>query len=188
MIVVNEGFQAEQKVPKQLLSYFNWGMKTFTIIRSDDQYRIYCDDLEQLTSAYKIKPSQELLDIIDTIGILLEKYDEQHPQLKKVDPIQLMKSLMEENNINQKKLADTLQISKGHLSDILNYKKGLSKKIIRSLSHRFKLEQDAFSQPYKFGSDLESEWAFYYMDIYQKLVITPTKSTIFPWSKLIFYS
>ncbi len=131
-------------------------MKAYTIIRSDDQYRQYSEDYKHLSAEYKVKPSQELLDIIDTIDLLIEKYDEQHPQLKTIDPIELIQSLMKENNINQQKLADLLQISKGHLSDILNYKKGLSKKVIRALSHRFKLEQEVLSQPYKFGSDLEN--------------------------------
>jgi len=38
---------------------------------------------------------------------------------------------------------------KGYVSDILNYKKGLSKESIRMLSERFKLNQQAFNRPYK---------------------------------------
>ena len=124
-------------------------MRNYTIIRSDEQYKTYCNNLEELTSTYTTKPSDSLLDTIDTITLLIEKYDEEHTQLNEIDPIQLLKSLMRDNNLNQIALAELLQISKGHISDILNYKKGLSKKVIRVLSERFKVRQSAFNRPYK---------------------------------------
>lgn len=133
-------------------------MKTYTIIRSDDQYAKYCNDLERLTSKYQTNPSEELLDMIDTITLLIEKYDEEHSQLNEVDPIQLLKSLMSENNYTQKDLAELLKISKGHLSDILNYKKGLSKKVIRVLAERFKVRQSAFNRPYKLAVDINKHY------------------------------
>ena len=46
-------------------------------------------------------------------------------------------------------LANLLDVSEGLVSDILNYKKGLSKETIRILSERFKLNQEAFNRPYK---------------------------------------
>lgn len=124
-------------------------MKTYTIIRFNEQYKTYCNDLEKLTIEYDSKPSVKLLDLIDTITLLIEKYDQENSQLKEVDPVQLLKSLMQENRLKQKNLADLLKISKGHLSDILNYKKGLSKNVIRILSERFKVNQSAFNRPYK---------------------------------------
>lgn len=128
-------------------------MNTYTIIRSDKQYKMYCNDLEKLTLEYQTNPSEELLNLIDTVTLLVEKYDEENTQLKEVDPIQLLKSLMKENNINQNNLSEFLRISKGHLSDILNYKKGLSKNIIRKLSEKFKVRQEAFNRNYKLSVD-----------------------------------
>jgi HTH-type transcriptional regulator/antitoxin HigA len=95
-------------------------MKIYTIIRTDQQYMTYCNDLEKMTSDYKINSSDVLLDMIDTIALFIEKYDEEHSQLNEVDPIRLLKSLMNDNNLKQKDLADLLKVSKGHLSDILN--------------------------------------------------------------------
>jgi HTH-type transcriptional regulator/antitoxin HigA len=46
-------------------------------------------------------------------------------------------------------VVNILGVSKGLISDILNYKKGLSKEIIRTLSNYFKLSQEAFNRPYK---------------------------------------
>jgi len=143
-------------------------MKTYTIIRSKEQYMIYCNDLEKLALKYDSKSSDDLLDLIDTITLLIEKYDEEHSQLKEVDPIQLLKSLMNENNLKQKDLADLLNVSKGHLSDILNYKKGLSKNVIRILSERFKVRQNAFNRPYKLSVDENKHYRNARMMNYEK--------------------
>ena len=133
-------------------------MKNYTIIRTDEQYVTYCNDLEKITSKYSIKPVEQLLDLIDTITLLIERYDEEHSKLDKIDPIQLLKSLMFDNNLKQQDLAGLLHISKGHLSDILNYKKGLSKNVIRNLSERFKVRQSAFNRPYKLSVEVNKHY------------------------------
>ncbi|MEX2565000.1 MAG: helix-turn-helix domain-containing protein [Cyclobacteriaceae bacterium] len=124
-------------------------MKAYTIIRSEEQYLMYCNDLEKLTTEYRENPSDKLHDLIETITLLIEKYDEAHSNMEELDPIQLLKSLMDDNHMKQHDLAQLLEVSKGHVSDILNYKKGLSKKVIRILSDRFKVRQDSFNRSYK---------------------------------------
>lgn len=133
-------------------------MKPYTIIRSEDQYWTYCNDLEKLTSEYQKRPSDELDDLIETITLLIEKYDEEHSTMQELDPIQLLKSLMADNKMKQNDLAELLKISKGHVSDILSYKKGLSKNVIRILSDRFKVRQDAFNRTYKLSSDVNKQY------------------------------
>jgi HTH-type transcriptional regulator/antitoxin HigA len=46
-------------------------------------------------------------------------------------------------------LAKLLNVSEGLVSDILHYKKGLSKHTILILSERFRLNQEAFNRPYE---------------------------------------
>lgn len=133
-------------------------MKTYTIIRTNEQYMVYCNDLEKMTSKYKVIQSNDLLDMIDTITLLIERYDEENSHLNEIDPIQLLKSLMDDNNLKQKDLASLLHVSKGHLSDILNYKKGLSKNIIRILSDRFKVRQSAFNKSYKLSAEINKHY------------------------------
>ena len=70
----------------------------------------YCNDLEKMISKYKATHSNDLLDIIDTITLLIERYDEEHSQLNEVDPIQLLKSLMDNNSLKQKDLAELLSV------------------------------------------------------------------------------
>jgi len=121
----------------------------YTIIRTDEQYERYCSDLEKLTTKYKSQPSERTLDLIETITLLVEKYDEEHTKSPDDDPIKLLKYLMDENSVDRKYLAGLLGISTGHLSDILNYKKGLSKNVIYKLSDMFRIRQEAFNRPYE---------------------------------------
>ena len=80
---------------------------------------------------------------------MIEKWDEEHNTFKEVDPIKLLHSLMKDHHLKAKDLVDLLGISKGYVSDILNYKKGLSKEVIRKLAEYFKVSQEAFNRPYK---------------------------------------
>ncbi|MEX2590392.1 MAG: transcriptional regulator [Chitinophagales bacterium] len=133
-------------------------MTNYIIIRTEDQYYAYCNELERLSSKYQDNPSDMLLDKIETLTLLIEHYDQEHSTLNELDPIELLKYLMKENQLKQIELANLLQISKGHLSDILSYKKGLSKNIIRLLSERFKVRQSAFNRPYKLISDIDKQY------------------------------
>ncbi len=53
---------------------------------------------------------------------------------------ELLKSLMKDHKLKAAGLAILLDVSKGLVSDMLNYKKGFSKDTIRILSDRFKTE------------------------------------------------
>src|SRR5690606_9218077 len=76
-------------------------------------------------------------------------YDMNNNSLAEMDPIELLKSFMRDHGLKPKDLVDYLGISKGYVSDILNYKKGLSKEVIRKLAGRFNVSQEAFNRPYK---------------------------------------
>lgn len=65
-----------------------------------------------------------------------------------VDPVELIKFLMENHNLDRNRIMEILDINKATLSKILNYRKGLSKEVIRKLSAHFKMSQEAFNRPY----------------------------------------
>lgn len=50
--------------------------------------------------------------------------------------------------LKAKDVGEILDLSKGTVSKILNYHKGLSKETIRKLSAHFELSQEAFNRPY----------------------------------------
>lgn len=122
------------------------GELKYTIIRNKSQYELYCDQLEILL----MKENNEgLQDEIDLLTLLIEKYDEEHNTFKETDPITLLRSFMQDHHLRQQDMTRILGISKGYVSDILNYKKGLSKEVIRKLAEYFKVRQEAFNRPYK---------------------------------------
>jgi HTH-type transcriptional regulator/antitoxin HigA len=118
----------------------------YTIIKNRGQYDQYCDQLETLL----IRENNEILeDEIDLLTLLIEKYDEEHNTFKESDPITLLRSLMQDHHLKPQDMTVILGISKGYVSDILHYKKGLSKEVIRKLADHFKVGQEAFNRPYK---------------------------------------
>ncbi len=121
------------------------GALKFTIIKDQEQYNKYCDILENLISQNK----KEIQDEIELLTLLIEKWDNEHNSFDDLDPIELLKALMEEHDLKAKDLTGILDLSKGTISKILNYHKGLSKETIRKLSAHFKLSQESFNRSYK---------------------------------------
>ena len=133
----------------QLTTTKNHNMETlkYKIIKNKTQYNQYCNKLEELvTGGAKGKAVQEEIDLLT---LLIEKWDEEHNTFQNVDPIRLLHSLMADHNMKPKDLVDLLEVSKGYVSEILNYKKGLSKEVIRKLAEHFKVSQEAFNREYK---------------------------------------
>lgn len=119
----------------------------YKIIKTDTQYNRYCDALEALVDSGK--KTKAVQDEIELLNLLIEKYDADHNSFDDADPIELLKTLMKEHKMKAVDLANLLDVSEGLVSDMLNYKKGLSKDTIRILSKRFKLNQEAFNRPYE---------------------------------------
>jgi len=118
----------------------------YKIIKTDTQYYKYCDLLEALVDSGK--RSKAVQDEIELLALLIEKYDEEHNIFDEVGPIEILKSLLKDHKMKAVDLAKLLNVSEGLVSDMLSYKKGLSKETIRILSERFKLRQEAFNRPY----------------------------------------
>ncbi len=96
----------------------------YTVISTISQYEAYCNCLEQLVFS-NTNNNKHINDEIALLTLLIEKWDA------------------------DKDLAIILGISKGYVSDILRYKKGLSKMVIRKLAAYFKVSHEAFNRPYE---------------------------------------
>jgi HTH-type transcriptional regulator/antitoxin HigA len=123
----------------------------YKIIKSKKQYFEYCDILEQLLDLKK--KGKEIKDEIELLTLLIEKWDKEHNSFSDANPIELLQYLMKENNLKAKDLATILDLSKGMVSEILNYNKGMSKEVIRKLAHHFTVSQDAFNKAYDLKVD-----------------------------------
>lgn len=119
----------------------------YKVIINKSQYKEYCSFLEQLL--FSGSKSRNTKDEIALLSLLVEKWDAEHNTFSELDPIQLLHSFIKDHDLKAKDLVEILGISKGYVSDILNYKKGLSKEVIRKLADYFKVSQEAFNRPYK---------------------------------------
>jgi len=117
----------------------------YSIIKTEKQYNNYCNVLEGLL----VQDKKKLSDEIELLTLLIEKWDAEHNSFDELNPVELIKALMDENDLKPKDLIDILDLTKGTISKILNYHKGLSKETIRKLSDYFKVSQEAFNRPYK---------------------------------------
>lgn len=118
----------------------------YKVIKTKSQYHEYCDTLEKLLEMPAGKTVKEQIELLT---VLIEKYDEEHNTFGGADPVIVLKALMKEQHIKAVGLAAVLGVSKGLVSDILNYKKGMSKEVIRLLAAHFKVSQETFNRPYE---------------------------------------
>lgn len=119
----------------------------YKIIKTEEQYFEYCNLLETLLE--QKKDNKETEDEVELLTYLIEKWDSEHSTIGDADPVEVLKSLMKEKNLKAKDLVSILSVSKGLVSDILNYKKGMSKHIIRSFAGYFKVSHEVFNRPYE---------------------------------------
>ena len=119
----------------------------YKVITGKKQYKEYCNILERLV--FSRAKDKNIRDEIALLTILVEKWDVERLSSTELNPIQLLHSFIKDHDLKAKDLVEILGISKGYVSDILNYKKGLSKGVIRKLANHFKVSQEAFNRPYK---------------------------------------
>jgi HTH-type transcriptional regulator/antitoxin HigA len=117
-------------------------------IHNIDQYNEYCNTYEQLL----IKNSKKFSDEIDLLELLIEDYDnrtiETIGQSEDMNPVEILHYLIAENKLTAAELARQLNVSRQLITEILNYKRNISKRMITKLSDRFKMQPIAFSREY----------------------------------------
>lgn len=118
-------------------------------IHSLDQYNEYCNIYEELM----IKNSNKHFEELDLLELLIEDFDNRTIETignkEDMNPIEILEYLMEENKLSKAELARQLDVSRQLITEILNYKRNISKKMISKLSNRFKMQPVAFSREYE---------------------------------------
>jgi len=84
-------------------------------------------------------------DYLEVLSDLIEAYDDEHfaMELPDADPVDVLKFLMEENEMRSADLGNLLG-SKGLASDILHGQRQMSKAVIVKLATRFSVEPSLF--------------------------------------------
>jgi HTH-type transcriptional regulator/antitoxin HigA len=127
---------------------------TYTVIKSQNQYKAYCDLLVDL-----MKPGRKTrieLDSIDLLTLLTQQWEEEQRPLSDADPVEFLQSLMKRNNVTSSELAAGIGISKSLLSDIIHYRRRLSREVIRKIASRFNVSQNLLNKPYNLATVVKS--------------------------------
>jgi len=115
-------------------------------IRSIEQYTKYCEQHEKLT----YKDYDGNIEEIELIQILIDEYESRTIEKPKgMNPVEMIQYLIDENGLTKSQLAKQLKVSRQLVTDILNYRRNISKTMVNKLAERFCLNPSAFSKPYK---------------------------------------
>jgi len=111
-----------------------------------EQYNQYCNKHEEL--AYE--DYERNIEEIELIQILIDEYEQRTIERPKgMNPVEMIQYLIDENGLTKSQLAKQLKVSRQLITDILNFRRNISKTMVNKLSERFSLSSSAFSKPYK---------------------------------------
>lgn len=111
-------------------------------INSDIEYDFAVRALNALLDAGAADEGHRLAPLADTLGDFVGEYDEAHHQLPHAAPADVLKYLMQENDVRQ---ADLPEIgSQGVVSEVLNGKRELNVRQITQLARRFNVNPVVF--------------------------------------------
>lgn len=107
----------------------------------------YQNALERLEVIFDSKQGTPCGDELEILGILIEKYEEEHFPIGFPDPIEAIKFRMEQLGYNQTDLAKIVGL-KSRASEILNKKRKLSLEMIRLLHNKLNIPTEVLIQAY----------------------------------------
>lgn len=114
-------------------------------IKNETDYKRALARLEFIFDSKKGTPEGDELEVL---GILIEKYEDQHFPIGFPDPIEAIKFRMEQMGYTQSDLANVVGL-KSRASEILNRKRKLTLEMIRSIHEKLKVPTEVLIQSYK---------------------------------------
>jgi HTH-type transcriptional regulator/antitoxin HigA len=110
-------------------------------ITSERQHELYLSVLDKLAS--KENPSAEEEKYAQVLMTLIEAYEEEHHPVPDASPLEVLRALMDANDLRQKDLAPIFG-SESIVSEVLHRKRELNKSHIEKLSKRFHVSPAVF--------------------------------------------
>ena len=111
-------------------------------IRDESEYEAAIERMNQLLDEIGTDESHPLYSLLDTLGTLIQAYEEEHLSIPEVNGAEVLRFLMEEHNLTQSELPEVG--SQGVVSEVLSGKRELNVRQIRALAERFKVSAAAF--------------------------------------------
>ena len=111
-------------------------------IRNEREYDSAVERMNQLLDEIGENESHPLYSLLDTLGTLIQAYEEEHFPIPEAKGADVLRFLMQEHGLNQSDLPEVG--SQGVVSEILSGKRELNVRQIRALAERFKVSAAAF--------------------------------------------
>ncbi len=111
-------------------------------IRNEREYDLAVERLNSLIDEVGTNEQHPLYTLLDTLGIVLHAYEEQHQPMPECNGADVLRFLMEEHGLAQSELLEVG--SQGVISEILHGKRELNVRQIRALAKRFHVSPAVF--------------------------------------------
>lgn len=112
------------------------------IIRNERDYDAAVERMNDLLDEIGTDESHPLYSLLDTLGTLIQAYEEEHHSIPEVEGVDVLRFLMDERGLTQSDLPEVG--SQGVVSEILNGKRELNLRQIRALAERFNVAASVF--------------------------------------------
>ena len=128
-------------VTKELQTHWN-NIAPLLTIRNEREYNRAVKRLNELLDEIGEDEKHPLYTFLDTLGTIIHVYEEEHYPIPEATGVEVLHFLMNEHGLSQSDLPEVG--SQGVVSEILNGKRELNLRQIRSLAEKFKVSSAAF--------------------------------------------
>lgn len=111
---------------------------TIRPIKTEEQYK---EAMVQVQTLWHCPENSAEADILEVLSILIEQYEKTHYAITPLDPIDAIKYEMDEHGLSQKDMVKYFG-SKERVSEVLNRKRPLTLKMIKTLYHDLGIPAD----------------------------------------------
>lgn len=111
-------------------------------IRNEREYNAAVKRLNELLDEIGDDEKHPLYGLLDTLGTLIQTYEEEHYSIPDATGAEALRFLMEEHGLTQSDLPEVG--SQGVVSEILNGKRELNVRQVRSLAEKFHVSSTVF--------------------------------------------
>ena len=117
-------------------------LQPYLTIRNEREYDLAIKRLNALLDEIGNNERHPLYGLLDTLGMLIQVYEEEHHPIPECSGAEMLQFLMEEHGLTQSDLAEVG--SQGVVSELLNGKRQLNVRQIRILAKRFQVSPAVF--------------------------------------------
>ena len=115
------------------------------ILKTETEYEDALKRVETIMD--QDSPSNEDLDEMELLVLLIEKYEEEHYPISSPDPVEYLKFIMDKDGLTKKDMVKYIG-SPSKVSEVLSYKVKLSLNMIHNLNEGLGIPLEILSRPY----------------------------------------